>query len=163
VVTRTLYSFQGGNADGWQPVANVAAVTTVTSFLDGPMHPYGGTYALDAGSGTGVPLNTPRTMAVTPSAPLDLADARIFFLHFDGYGNSYGTGARARITLISSSGQLTSVFTINTNSWNRLSIGLSDWPGRRAITRISVSYVGTGGTSTAWVPHFQLDDVGYRT
>jgi hypothetical protein len=162
-VSRTLYAFRWGKTDGWRSGANVGTVATVTSFADGPGRPYGGKYALDGSPSDGAVIPKPRTMSVVPRVPLDLSAAQTFFLHVDGFGYApYATGYKVRVTLASGSRKLTRTVRVKCNVWNRVSFGVSSWRYRRRVTSISVSYIGIG-SNTPWYPHFQIDDVGYRT
>lgn len=158
----TLYDFGDGSADGWQPASNVASVAAVTSFADAPGVPYGGSgYALDAAA-DGVPASADKSVAVT-FAPLDLSTADTFFAYLDCYGGAPGaTGYQATITLSSGSQTLTKTIAVQHDAWNELSVDISSWPYRDNVTGVSVSFAAVGST-TAWAPHFQLDDVGYTS
>jgi hypothetical protein len=158
-----LYSFRDGTTDGWRAGANVASVAAVTSFADGPGHPFGGAYALDGSPAGGMPIPVPAVMMVTPPAPLDLSAARTFYLYVDGFGDPpFATGYAVTITLASSQGNLTKTVRVRDNTWNRVDIRISSWEYRDHVTGISVGYVGIG-SYTPWFPHFQIDDVGYTT
>ena len=158
-----LYSFEDGTADGWQAGANVGSVTAVTSFQDGPGHPYDGNYALDAAPANGADIPVPRTMSVTPASPLNLSAAQDFFLWVDGFGYApYATGYTVKITLASGNVEVIGSASVQPNAWTKLVIPVSTWSGRSNITSISVSYAGVG-SNTPWFPHFQIDDVGYLT
>ena len=158
-----LYSFKDGTSDGWRAGANVAVAVPVMSFLDGPKHPYNGTYALEGISENDAPVSASRTMTVTPVSPLDLSAARTFYLYLDGYGYpQVATGFKAAITLTSGSQSMTKIVPINANTWNRVAVNVSSWQFRDHVTGISVSFAGIGST-TPWNPNFQIDDVGYTT
>jgi len=47
--------------------------------------------------------------------------------------------------------------------WNKLSIDVSAWNGRRSVVSLSVSFAAVGSTYPTWDPRFQIDDVGYLT
>jgi serine/threonine-protein kinase len=164
-VSRMLYTFQNGGTDGWQAGTNVASISAVRHFADGPKHPYQATYALDGAPGSyGSVIPDPRSMTVQPAVPLNLSAARTFFLHVDGFGYPpYATGYQVRVTLTSGSHTLTSTMGARCNTWNPISVRISYWPYRGRITAISVSWIGIGSKTTPWWPHFQIDDVGYRT
>jgi hypothetical protein len=166
-VSRVLYSFNNGSTDGWQAGANVSSVTTVTGFADGPGHPYGSSYALDAASGDGAFVSVPRTMTVAPATPLNLSAASAFYLYVDGFGYApYAKTYDATLTLASGSHTLTKTVTVSCNLWNRVDVNVGSWPYRDHVTSVSVSYTGvpsSTGTTTPWYPHFQIDDVGYTT
>ena len=162
-VSTVLYSFKDGTTQGWRAGANVASVAAVTSFADGPGHPYGAPYALDATSADGAEVPVPRTMTVTPVTPLNLSAAQTFYLYLDGYGYApYATGYKATVTLISGSQRLTNTVPVLANTWNQVDVNVYSWPYRDHVTSISVSFAGVGDT-IPWYPHFQIDDVGYTT
>jgi len=158
-----LYSFKGGTPDGWRAGANVATAAAVANFLDGPMRPYDGPFALEGISQNYAPVSAPRTMTVTPASPLDLSAARTFYLRMDCYGYpNVATGYTATVTLTSGSQSMTKIIPIRANTWNLVNISVSSWPYRDHVTGISVSFAGVGST-TPWNPNFQIDDVGYTT
>jgi hypothetical protein len=169
-VSRVLYSFKDGQPDGWLPGANLAGVAAVKSFLNGPKHPHDGPYALDASpTDNGAPASATWTMMVTPVTPLNLAAARIFYLYMDCYGFVDGdvvaTGYEATVTLTDDSHRLTTVVPILANTWNPVDVDVSSWPYRDHVTGISVSFAALGSniSNIIWTPHFQIDDVGYKT
>lgn len=161
--SKVLYSFRDGTADGWRAGANVTTLGAVTSFADGPGHPYRSSYALDAFSNDGANIPTPLTVMVSPATPLNLSGAQAFYLYEDGYGYSpYATGYEVTVTLSSGGHTLTKTVPVRDNHWNRVQVSLSSWAYRDRVTGIAVSYAGIG-SDTAWYPHFQIDDVGYTT
>jgi serine/threonine protein kinase len=166
-VSKVLYSFKDGQPDGWLPGANVGSVGTVKSFLNGPKHPYGGPYALDAApTDNGAPVFALKTMMVTPVTPLNLSAAQTFYLYMDCYGFVYGdivaSGYEATVTLTSGHHPLTKTVPILANTWNPVDVDVSSWPYRDHVTGISVTFVALG-SNIVWMPHFQIDDVGYKT
>lgn len=162
-VSKTLYSFDDGTTDGWQGGANVTAVSAVSSFADGPGHPYEGSYALDASSMDGADIPVARTVSVTPATPLNLSSAKYFYFAVDGYGYApYATGYTVRVTLYSGNQALTGSASVQANTWTKIVLPMSPWAGTHRITSISISYAGVG-SDTPWYPHFQIDDVGYTT
>jgi hypothetical protein len=166
-VSRVLYSFNNGSTGGWRAGANVSSVTTVTAFADGPGHPYGSKYALDAASGDGAFVPVPRTMTLAPATPLNLSAAKAFYLRVDGFGYApYAKSYAATVTLASGSHTLSKTVAISCNIWSQVNVDVSSWPYRDHVTGISVSYKGvasSAGVTTPWYPHFQIDDVGYLT
>jgi hypothetical protein len=158
-----LYSFKDGTTDGWRAGTNVSTVAAVSSFLDGPMHPYDGPYALEAISDNLAPVSAPRTMTVTPASPLDLSAARTFYLRMDCYAYpNVATGYTATVTLTSGGNSMTKTVPVLGNSWNPVAVSVASWPYRDHVTGISVTFAGVGST-TPWNPNFQIDDVGYTT
>jgi serine/threonine protein kinase, bacterial len=162
-VSKVLYSFRDGTADGWQAGANITQLGAVTSFADAPGRPFDSSYALDAFSNDGATIPTPLTVSVSPGTALDLSAAQTFYLYEDGYGYSpYATGYQLTVTLASGRHSLTKTVAVRCNHWNRIQISLSSWAYRDRVTGITVSYAGIG-SDTQWFPHFQIDDVGYLT
>jgi hypothetical protein len=162
-VSRVLYSFSDGSTEGWRAGANVGLVGVVTSFKDGPRHPYHGIYALDASpTDNGAPVSAPKTITVTPVAPLNLSAAQILYLYVDCYGYYVATGFEATITLTSGSKTLTKTVPLFPNTWNLVDVDVSSWLYRDHVTGISVTFAGIG-SDIIWTPHFQIDDVGYKT
>jgi serine/threonine protein kinase len=158
-----LQTFEDGTTDGWQAGPNVASVAAVTSFLNGPGHPYDGNYVLEASTNVAIPVSSPRTMSFAPAAPLDLSAAQSFFVAVDGYGGAPGaTGYTMTITLSSGNEALIQTTSVQPNTWTKLVLPISTWTYRSQITSISVSFAGVGST-TGWAPQFQIDDVGYTT
>jgi hypothetical protein len=157
----TLYDFSAGT-QGWQPAQNVALVTTVSNFPDGPGVPYQGSYALDA-TAQAVPASAEKSVETTPATPLDLSSAGTFFAYLDCYGGAPGaTGYQATITLTSGGHTLTKTVPIQHDTWNQVSIDVSQWPYRSQVTSAEIGFQATG-SDTVWQPHFQLDDVGYTS
>jgi hypothetical protein len=162
-VSRVLYSFNDGSTEGWLPGANVGVVSVVKSFKDGPGHPYHGTYALDASpTDNGAPVSAPKTMMVTPVTPLNLSAAQILYLYVDCYGYYVASGFEATIRLTSGSKTLIKTVGLLPNTWNPVDVDVSSWPYRDHVTGISVTFAGIG-SNIIWTPHFQIDDVGYKT
>ena len=158
-----LYSFKDGTSDGWRAGANVAVAAPVTSFLDDPRRPYGGTYALEGVTENDAPVSAPRTMTVSPASALNLSAARTFYLYLDGYGYpGVATGFTATVTLTSGSHHMKKTVPVRANTWNRVDVSVSSWSYRDHVTGIAVSFAGTGST-IGWNPNFQIDDVGYTT
>ena len=158
-----LYTFEDGTTDGWQARANVASVAAVTSFLDGPGHPYDGNYALDASPTGGVGVSTERTISVTPASPLDVPTAQSFYLAVDAYGAAPGaTGYTVTVEIGGGNQAVIATTSIQPNTWTKLVISVANWVERDQISSISVSFAGVGST-VVWAPHFQIDDVGYTT
>jgi hypothetical protein len=64
------------------------------------------------------------------------------------------------MTLRSGDQTLSRTFPINCDRWNLLTIDVTGWPERRAVTGIEVGFRALGADQI-WLPHFQIDDVGY--
>lgn len=156
-----LYDFDDGSMQGWQAGQGVESVTAVTSFLNGPGGPQDGSHALDATAEVG-PAAEPKTVFVEPAAPLDLGDAQELVVFIDSYGGVPGaTGYEASVTLTSGDDVETVTEAYSPDSWNELSVDLSDWEGRSAVARIEVSMRAVGTDFPTWNPHFQVDSVGF--
>jgi hypothetical protein len=98
-----------------------------------------------------------------PVTLVNLSAAQTFYLYLDGYGYApYATGYKATVTLTSGSQTLTKTVPVLANTWNQVEVNVYSWPYRDHVTGISVSFTGIGST-VPWYPHFQIDDVGYKT
>lgn len=154
-----LYDFEAG-PDGWQPGANVSAVTTVATMPDGPGHPHGGTGALDATASVG-DASAWKTVTVAPTAALDLSAARSLVAWVDAYGGAPGaSGDEAEIVVHSDDQQLAATVPVHNDTWNQVALDLSAWRYRNHVNRIEIRFRAVGTTAT-WAPHFQVDDVGW--
>ncbi|HET6743770.1 MAG TPA: hypothetical protein VFH76_32755, partial [Kribbella sp.] len=159
-----VYDFETGT-QGWVAGAGVDSVARVTSFANGPGAPRGGVGALEA-TAPPAPATAARTMSVTPDSPLDLSSAKSVYVWMDSYGGAPGaTGYVATFTLTAADGTTTTVkdtaFTPDT--WNKLSIDVSGWASRSAVTSIQVTFAATGTDYPNWTTRFQVDDLGYLT
>jgi hypothetical protein len=157
-----VYDFET-DTQGWVAGAGVDSVARVTSFANGPGAPRGGTGALEA-TAPPAPATADRTMVVTPNSPLDLSTAKSVYVWMDSYGGAPGaTGYVATFTLTAADGTTMTVknteFTPDT--WNRLSIDVSGWAARAAVTSIQVTFAATGTDYPNWTARFQVDDLGY--
>lgn len=155
-----LYGFEDGTQN-WQPGQNVASVSAVTSFPNGPGTPHGGSAVLDAQTTSGS-ASAPRTVGISPTTPLDLSGAQSFVAWVDSYGGAPGaTGYVGQVTLYSGVNTLTSsLSSFGSDQWNLLAVDVSGWTNRNRITRIEVTFHAVG-TSSTWNPHFQVDDIGW--
>ena len=153
------------DTEGWVSGDNVETVTRVTSILNGPWTPRGGTAALEAKSAP-VPAAAERSVSVTPDAPVDLSEAKSVFVWMNSWGGVPGaTGYVATLTLTAADGSQveTKMDTFQPDSWNELSIDVSAWEGRSAVASMEVSFAAVGSDYPGWDPRFQLDDLGYFT
>jgi hypothetical protein len=159
--SKTLYTFEDGTAQGWQPGASVSSVAAVTSFANGPQTPYAGNYALDA-SCTSAPASDWRMISVSPGSPLDLSSAKTFSVYEDSYGGvPDASGYEAMVTLTAADGQtLSKTFPTSSDTWNPLNLDVSSWPDRSQVSQIAVSFHAVGSTGP-WGCHFQIDNVGW--
>jgi hypothetical protein len=158
------YDFEA-DTQGWVAGAEVDSIARVTSFANGPGKPHGGAGALEATSSP-APATTPRVISATPAKPVDLSKAKSVYVWADSYGGAPGaTGYVATFTLTAADG--TTVTQKNTefspDKWNELSIDVSGWASRSAVTSFEVSFAAIGTDYPNWVPKFQIDDVGYFT
>ncbi len=135
--SKTLYTFEDGTAQGWQPGANVSSVAAVTSFANGPQTPYAGNYALDA-TCTSAPASDWHTISVSPGSPLDLSSAKTFSVYEDSYGGvPDASGYEAMVTLTAADGQtLSKTFPTSSDTWNPLNLDVSSWPDRSQVSQI---------------------------
>ncbi|PZF85323.1 DUF5722 domain-containing protein [Jiangella anatolica] len=157
-----IFDFEDGTAGGWVAGAEVTTVGPVTSFLNRPMHPYAGRYALAADS-TDAAGSVPRTIQVEPVTPLDLTEAREVAVQVNSYGGAPGaTKYEATVRLWSGSEELVVTKPLVVRSWNEIVVPVADWAGRGAVTRIEVSVAAPDATGP-WPMQFQIDDVAYYT
>jgi hypothetical protein len=161
-VTKYLYDFEDGT-QGWQPGQNVTSVAKVGSFADGPGHCDQGSGCLEA-TGSAAPASALHTVHVDPAQPLDLSQATSFIAAIDCYGGAPGaTGYEAVVTLTGAGGQtMTKNLTMSNDTWNQLSVDVSGWAPRSAISRIEIGFHALG-SDTAWTPRFQIDSVGWKS
>lgn len=159
-----VYDFET-DTQGWVPGAGVDSVARVTSFANGPGVPRGGAGALEA-TAPPAPATADRTMSVTPSSPLDLSTAKSVYVWMDSYGGAPGaTGYLATFTLTAADGTTRTVTDteFTPDRWNKLSIDVSGWASRSAVTSIQVTFAATGTDYPNWTTRFQVDDLGYLT
>lgn len=156
--TETISDFESGT-QGWQAGTNVASVAAVSSFANGPGRPFAGSGALEA-TATAAPANAERIVFLGPEQPLDLAEAQSVLVRLDGYGGAPGaSGYQGVVRLTGVNGEvLEKAFAISPDAWNTLELDTAAWAGRSAVTRIEVSFAATGST-TEWLPRFQIDAV----
>ena len=50
---------------------------------------------------------------------------------------------------------------MSNDTWNQLKVDVSGWAARNAVSRIEIGFHALGST-TAWTPRFQIDDVGWN-
>jgi hypothetical protein len=48
------------------------------------------------------------------------------------------------------------------DSWNHLSVDVSGWRARTAVSRIEIGFRGAG-SDTTWTPRCQVDSVGWKS
>ena len=91
---------------------------------------------------------------------LDLVAADELHAHVDCYGGAPGaSGYEATITVSAGAEQRTHTQPISCDSWNTVSVDLAGWAARANVTGIEVGFRAIGSTF-AWSPRFQVDDVG---
>ncbi len=159
-----VYDFET-DVQGWKAGAGVNSVARVTGFANGPGAPRGGSGALEATAAV-APATATRTVGVTPSTPLDLSKATTVFVWMDSYGGAPGaTGYVATFTLTAADGttKTTTDTGFSPDSWNKLSIDVSQWASRASVTSVHVSFAAVGTDYPNWSTKFQVDDLGYFT
>ena len=156
--TTMLYDFESGT-QGWVAGPNVISVATVGSIANGPGRPEQGNAALEA-TAAAAAANTPRTVSVTPATPLDLSGATTLAVAIDSYGGAPGATGYSGTILVTGTDGTTAQITapINPDSWTTLTVDLSGFAGRSSVASISAS-MNAVGSSQAWQPRFQIDDV----
>lgn len=159
-VVKQLFTFENGT-EGWVAGDNVASVSTVSSFPNGPHVPHGGVYAFQAIMDDG-DVSRPKTVFHVPANPLDLTGAREFSVWFDGYGGVPGaTGYEVDVTLFSGTDSITGTLTdYDSDHWRKVTADVEGWSGLASVDRIEVTY-RILGTTFSWTggPRFQLDDI----
>jgi len=152
------YDFEDG-FQGWQAGSGVGSLEWAREFANGPHRPFDGDRVLDALSQP-VPANQMRNLFVEPAKPLDLTDSKALVAHIDSYGGVGGaTGYEAVITLTGTDGDvLTDSFAVSPDQWTELSLDVSEWDARAAVSRIEIGFRALGA-SGVWVPHFQIDEI----
>lgn len=159
---KLLFDFES-DAQGWTAGSNVASVSRVTNFANGPGAPHGGSGALEASSNPTIATDE-RSISVTPKAPLDLSSAATFALSMDSWGGVPGaTGYIGTVTLTGVDGtEVTGTYKkIKPDSWNQVVLDVSTWSGRNAVKTVTVTFAALGSDYPTWDPKFQIDDVGY--
>ncbi len=155
-----LFTFESGT-QGWVAGDNVASVSTVTTFPNGPFVPHGGVYAFQAVMDDG-DVSRPKTVSHEPATPLDLTGAKEFSAWFDGYGGVPGaTGYEVDVTLFSGSDSVSGTLEgYQSDQWSEVSVDVEGWAGLASVDRIEVTYRILGSTFS-WTggPRFQLDDI----
>lgn len=159
-VVEELFTFESGT-QGWVAGDNVASVSTVTTFPNGPFVPHGGVYAFQAVMDDG-DVSRPKTVSHEPATPLDLTGAKEFSAWFDGYGGVPGaTGYEVDVTLFSGSDSVSGTLEgYQSDQWSEVSVDVEGWAGLASVDRIEVTYRILGSTFS-WTggPRFQLDDI----
>ena len=157
-----LFDFES-TTQGWVAGSNVSSVSRVTSFPNAPGVPHRGSGVLEAVM-SNVNASSGRTVSVT--TPINATGADSVFVWMNGYGGVSGaTGYQATVTLRSAGGRVVSTTTlVNPDTWNKVSVDVSDWPYKASITGIDVSYRALGTTATwSGSPRLQIDDIGVVT
>lgn len=159
--TFSIYDFEDG-FQGWRAGTGVGAVEWADSFANGPKTPFAGNRVMDASS-VALPADAFRSVFVEPPHPLDLSASTQLVAHLDAWGGlGGGTGYEAAITLTSADGEeFIETFQVSPDTWNELTLDVSSWAARGAVSRIEIGFRALG-TSSIWVPHFQIDDVTWN-
>ncbi|SDX38709.1 DUF5722 domain-containing protein [Paenibacillus sp. CF384] len=159
VLQTDVGSFESGT-DGWQWGSNVTGLSNVTSSLNGPQTPYGGNRMgeLTTSSAAGTAW---RSTYKNFSPALNVSATPYFHGAFNTYGiNQSHTQFEVRITFTSGTQTLVSTQAISGDSWNELSVDLSDWAYRTSISKIEVAFRSVT-YSSAWTGKHQLDNIGF--
>ncbi|WP_283134620.1 DUF5722 domain-containing protein [Rhizohabitans arisaemae] len=154
--------FEDG-APGWTAGTNVAGVSTVSSFPNGPHVPYRGQFALQAVMTDG-DASRPKSVVYTPQTPIDMSGAAEVSVWFDGYGGiPDATGYEVELTVWSDQDKVSGTIrgTLH-DQWSKVATDISQWSGRNRVTKIEVTY-RILGTTWNWCcgALFQLDELQY--
>lgn len=159
VLDAEIGGFEGGT-DGWQWGANVTALSHVASSANAPAAPYAGNRMAELTT-AGVPGTSWRSVYRDFSPALNVSSVPYFHGAFNTYGiDASNTQFEARITFYSNSQTFVSTQAIQGDRWNELSVDLSGWSYRTAITKIEVAYRSVT-FATNWAGKHQLDNVGF--
>ncbi|MFD0717183.1 glycosyl hydrolase family 65 protein [Paenibacillus sp. GCM10027626] len=109
--------------------------------------------------GSSVAANSWRTIYFEFPEELDMTAYPILSLQFNGWGGAPGTNAyTTRLAVLTADNQrYEKNYNITPDSWNALSMNISDWEFSSRVKRIEVSY--KADSSAAWNAAFQIDDV----
>lgn len=152
-----LFDFESG-VQGWQAGTNVSGVAAVTSIANQPGTPHGGAQSLEA-TANGSDASQWRTISVTPAQPLDLSASGKLTLWLDAYGGAPGaTGYQARVRLVAGASDRTVTVGVTADSWNQITLDVSDWAPRADVTSMEVDFSALGTTVDS-TGRFQIDDV----
>ncbi|MBB6637311.1 DUF5722 domain-containing protein [Cohnella thailandensis] len=151
------FSFEGGDVQGWTAGENTASVAAVQSFANGPTKPSEGQYALAAHS-QAVAADAWRTVKLELAKPLDLSGGSKLAYDIDSYGGVPGATYETRLTLKSGPESFVYSSAMSPDRWNAISADISAWAFRSSVTSIEISF-RAAGSSMAWAPDFQVDNV----
>ncbi|XID90171.1 DUF5722 domain-containing protein [Paenibacillaceae bacterium WGS1546] len=152
-----LFNFEDG-LQGWSAGQNVASVSAVQSFPNGPGRPSEGQYALTARSQVAA-ASAWKTVKIAPEQPFDLSEYATFVYDIDSYGGVPGATYETRVVLRNGADSFVSESPMTPDRWNRIAADISDWPARSSVTDIEISFRAVG-SDMAWNPEFQLDRIG---
>ncbi|WP_429375520.1 hypothetical protein [Paenibacillus sp. DS2015] len=152
-----LYSFEDG-VQGWTAGGNVASVSAVQSFANGPTMPNEGNYALAAVSQPAA-ADAWKTLAVTTAAPVDLTASPVFYYHINSYGGVPNATYETKVLLKSGTEVFTHTAAMSPDQWNRIAVDTSEWAHHSSIDGIEISF-RVVGNAMAWAPQFQIDNIG---
>ena len=147
--------------EGWTAGTNIQKVERVSTCLNGPGTAYEGTYMLEALSTTASGTSW-RTIQKSFSPTLDLSKTPYFQAAINSYGLPAGNTIEMRVTFYSGSNSTTATVSINGDKWNLVSVNISDWAYKNAVSRIEIGW-RSPTYSPSWVACHQIDYVGFGT
>ncbi|MCQ6559271.1 LamG-like jellyroll fold domain-containing protein [Paenibacillus mendelii] len=150
--------------EGWTAGENVAELTRVDSFKNGPFKPRRGTYALDASFVPGLNTNQWRSIHKTFDQPVDLSYRPIIAADFNSWGTAWLGGQENYVRIrvysgdqVKDSGEI--VYT--PDQWNSIHFDMTGWAYLHAIDKIEVMYrASLDLVDSRWdEAHMQIDQV----
>ncbi|MFC3799520.1 DUF5722 domain-containing protein [Cohnella sp. GCM10012308] len=148
--------------EGWQPAdyTNQAARATVSA--NAPGTPYAGSGMLQASFDTSLAAHGAagwKGLVKTFGTPLDLSSTPYFYLAVNAFGGATGaTKYEVKVRLYSGDRIVEGLSAITPDSWNRLGLDVSRWPGRQSVDKIKVWFRANSGA--VWNAGFQIDELG---
>ncbi len=153
--TTMISSFESGS-EGWVAGENSSAVTSVTSFANGPGIARIGKRALEVQPAGSPAANAWRTTSVSLGTPVATGSAHSLIAEVNGYGGG-GSTYEARVVATGVDGAVAElVQTISPDSWNTLRVPIDTLDGQ-AVKDVAVSFRGSAGSG--WPARFQVDGV----
>lgn len=153
------WNFESGT-DGWQSGSNVVGLDSVTTSLNQPGTAYVGSKFAEI-STDGVSGTTWRTIYKDFATPLDVSGSPVFEGAFNTYGiNASNTEFEVKLTFHNGTESYESIQTIEGDTWNELSVDLSEWSFNQAISKIEISFRSVT-FSTPWTGKHHVDGLKF--
>lgn len=148
--------------EGWLPADYTDQAARVTASANSPGTPYEGSGMLQAAFTAPLYAHGAagwKGLTKTFSTPLNLSSTPYFHFAVNSFGGAAGASKyEVKVRLYSGSQIVEGLSEISPDSWNRLGMDISQWPGRHAIDKVKVWFRANSGA--AWDGAFQIDQVG---